>query len=507
MDFQAAGTNGKARPVVAVIDVGSNSVRLLVARQLSPEAFEVVDEERFDARLGENQRDGALTPEGIARGMRAMRIMYEVAQSYAPSALFIGGTEALRRAPNAADFLDGVEHELGVPVQVLPAQDEAFASFVGAINSTTLADGHIVDIGGGSLEVMRVAGRQLVDVQSVPLGAIYATERYLKGDPPSARDIRALRKAVGQAITFDQKLPVLFGVGGAVRNIARIVRARRSYPLRRLHGLEVTPRELRRVITSLVAVPSEGRRKLPGVTAGRADILPAAAIVLDEVLIRSGATALTVSGQGLREGLVWRELRGEQPVLDDVRRASVDGLALANGVESSASQPVVDVAGAVFEATRRLHGLDDADLDLLRSAARLVDVGLHIDFYNRDRHAEYLIHSGDLHGFSHREIILIASIVRWASSGTPDLAPYKVLVQPEDARRVAVLAVLLGVARAIRRRTPSPVGSFSVEVDHRTLTVTLIGSRLDAELNALEHQARRLESLLRVTVTLILRPD
>lgn len=486
---------------VAVVDVGSNSVRLLVARELSAEAFEVIDEERFDARLGEGQASGDLTAEGIERGLRALRIMSEVARSFSPSTITVVGTEALRRAPNAGEFIERAREETGLTVRVLSGPEEAFAGYLGVINSTGLRDGYLLDIGGGSLELMRVEERRLAEVQSAPLGAIYSTERYLRGDPPASKEIRALRKAVRKEISVSQPASVLYGTGGAVRNLARILRMRQRYPLRRLHGLVLGRREVRRLAAQLAGASLEERRKMPGLSANRADILHAAAIVVDEAMELTGATTLTVAGQGLREGVLWQELRGEGAVLPNVRRASISGLARANGVDELAAEPAVVTAAQLFEATRGAHGLGDEDLDLLVSAARLAGVGMHVDYYNRDRHAEYLVHSGDLHGFSHREIVLLAALVRWASSGTPDLSPYRSIVEAEDTRRATVLAALLGTARAIRRRVPSPVLSVEASVRKGELRLRLVGGGpLDAELYELERQQKRLESALKLAL-------
>ena len=489
------------RQAIAVIDVGSNSVRLLVARALSQFAFEVIDEERFDARIGEGQDFGALTPEGIERGLRAFRIMAQVALAHQPAAITVAGTEALRRAGNSQEFLDRALAQTGLRIRVLSGDEEAFCGFLGVVNSTPLRDGHLLDIGGGSLELMRVTGRQLSAVQSAPLGAIYSHERYLHSDPPNAREVRALRKAVRTQLSVEEQHAVLYGAGGAVRNLARIVRIQRKYPLRRLHGFEISRRDLHRLANRLARATNEDRRRIPGVGANRSDILHASAIVIDEVLALTGAESLIVSGQGLREGLVWQLLRPEGAILPDVRRASVSGLARANSVDELAAEPVVHAAAALFEATRASHQLGAPELDLLLHAARLSGIGMHIDYYNRDRHAEYLVHSGDLHGFSHREIVILAALVRWADSGSPDLSAYKSVVLPEDTRTVAALAALLGIARAVRRRVPSPVLDFRAQVKKGALRLSLgaLGD-LSTELYEIERQQRRSESVLKLTL-------
>lgn len=486
----------------AIIDVGSNSVRLLVARSLAPDAFEVVDEERFDARIGEGQdSSGVIAPEAMERGLRALSIMAQVARSHQPASITVAGTEALRRASNADEFIERAHALTGLNLRILSGQEEALCGFLGVVNSTALRDGYLLDIGGGSLELMRVADRQLALAQSVPLGAIYATEHYLPSDPPTSREIRALRKAVRSAFDFRESHPVLFGTGGAARNLARVIRIQRSYPLRRLHGFEIPRRELKRLANRLARASSDERRKIAGVGSNRADIIHAAALVIDEVMNMVGAESLTVAGQGLREGLVWQDLRDEGSILPDVRRASVSGLALANGLDEAASEPVVSAARILFEATRQVHGLGDEELDLLLHGARLAGIGMHVDFYNRDRHAEYLVHSGDLHGFSHREIIMLAGLVRWADSGTPDLSLYKSITLVDDTRRTTVLATLLGIARAIRRRSPSPVLDLNCRVAKHVLRVDLVArSPVDAEIYDIERHRRRLEAVLKLNL-------
>ena len=488
---------------IAVMDVGSNSVRLLVVRELSPVAFEVIDEERFDARLGQGQVGDTLAPAALERGAEAMRLVSQVARSYGPATTVVVGTEALRRASNAPAFIADVERQTGLHVRLLSAFEEAYASFLGVINSTGLRDGWIVDIGGGSLEFMRVQGRGLAASTSVPLGAIYAAEQYLRTDPPTHKEVRSLRRAVRQGLDSPSPPPseTLYGVGGAIRNLARIIRQRKKYPLRRLHGLTIERPDLQRLVRTLASATADERRAMPGIGPARADTLHAAAIVVDEVMELSGARRLWVTGQGLREGLVWQELRGDAAVLPDVRAASISGLARANGVDDLAAEPVVSAAAQLFEATRGLHGLDSSDRDLLLDAARLAGIGMHIDYYNRDRHAEYLVHSGDLHGFTHREIVLLAELVRCADSGSPDFGSYAALVRAEDSRRVSTLAAMLGAARAVRRRRPSPVLAVETAVVRDQLHITLRGrGALDAELISLGRQQKRLAAALKVSV-------
>jgi exopolyphosphatase/guanosine-5'-triphosphate,3'-diphosphate pyrophosphatase len=160
--------------------------------------------------------------------------------------------------------------------------------------------------------------------------------------------------------------------------------------------------------------------------------------------------------------------------------------------------PVVALASRLFETTGRVHELGEEDRELLCAGTRLAGIGMHVDYYNRDRHAEYLVHSGDLHGFSHREIVLLGALVRCADEGSPDFGPHAPLTAAGDGAKVAALAVLLGLARAAYRRRPSPLRDVACRLARRRLVLDLDagGAELDPESVALERQRRRLESTL-----------
>lgn len=488
---------GTVKPgdIAAVIDLGSNSARLLVARTLGAFGFEVVDEERVDARLGEGQTDGLLSAQALQRGLEAMRIMASIAAAYEPAAIAVAGTEALRNATNANMLIAAAREATGLDIEILSGAAEAEASFLGVINSTCMVDGAILDLGGGSLEVMHVQDRTLVEALSVPLGAIYARERFLPSDPPPNREVRALRKAVRQQLHSVAPASALAGTGGAVRNLARIVRLGRRYPLRRIHGLVLQRNDVHRLARQLSRVTEAERARVPGV-GSRAGTLHAAAIVVDEVMDILGADELTVVGQGLREGLLWRQLRPESPVLADVRSASVQALASANGVDFAAARPVFATALRIFDALAEAFAMDPGDRDLLDAAAQLGQIGGHVDYYDRDRHAEYLVLSGDLHGFSHREIVLVAAIVRWAASGTPSLGAYRRIIEPGDAERAAMLASILGIAQAVHRRMPSTATAVTAELKKGALRLSIITrDAAEPELAALARQRARFEAL------------
>jgi exopolyphosphatase / guanosine-5'-triphosphate,3'-diphosphate pyrophosphatase len=166
-------------------------------------------------------------------------------------------------------------------------------------------------------------------------------------------------------------------------------------------------------------------------------------------------------------------------------------------VAAPAAAPAAEWARLVFDATRDGHGLGAWERELLGFAAQLAGIGMHIDYYNRDRHAEYLVHSGDLRGFTHREIVILAALVRWADEGTPDLSAYRALLENDDQRRTAVLAAILGVARAIDRRGAGTVGALDVKSGRGKLALRLHGhDALAPELLEIERQAKRFESVL-----------
>src|SRR5499433_813440 len=295
---------------VAVLDVGSNAVRLVLARVTPGVEFRVLCQERVQTRLAGNRR-GLLPRAAVDQTIRAVRrFLAEVRRPGAPRVLAVA-TAAVRDAPNADRLLGALRGEAGVDVRVLSGPEEARLGATAVLWSRPISRGAIVDLGGGSLQVTRVREGRIARVASVPLGAVRTSLRFLKHDPPRAREIQALRRETRERLLG--VLPraragdALIGLGGSLRALGRIflrtVEENGASP----HWLKLRREEIAQLRARLEPLSARQRRRVRGLKAERADVILAGAVVIEELMTLGGYETLTVSNEGVRHGLLIQE--------------------------------------------------------------------------------------------------------------------------------------------------------------------------------------------------------
>ena len=300
---------------VATIDVGTNSMLLLVARlgdrgQLIP----LVDRATV-TRLGRGvDRDGRLSAEGIEAGIRTLRDYVEQARATGASAIRAVGTSALRDADNAASFLEPAEGILGTPVEVITGTREAELTFLGSLEGIELPDGDvtIVDVGGGSTEIVRGRARSVLEATSLDVGSVRLFERHLRDDPPTSEQLAHARADIRRLLDASTVKPAspLVGIAGTVTTVACLIREIDPYDPDRVHGLHISTDEIARLTETLAGMPVEDRKSLPGLDPARADVIPAGALLLLELAEAAAATEVIVSNGGVRVGLAMELLEG-----------------------------------------------------------------------------------------------------------------------------------------------------------------------------------------------------
>lgn len=441
---------------LGIVDLGSNTARLAVFDHEPGEWFRLVDGIREPVRLGSGlAKTGALTADGIERALAALRLFGDYAQATQLDEIDVIGTSALRDATNAAEFMAAVE-PLHLSVSVLSGDDEAALGVLAVANSFDLSDAWVMDLGGGSAQISRMRERRFETGTAYPLGAVRLTEQHIAHDPPRKREVRALRATVegelaevcGQIRASDA--PVI-AIGGTIRNLARAVQESAGDPLGRLHGYVLERAALAELTNELLGQKRRLRARKPGLNPDRADIILAGALVYLWLLESSGRDGLMISGQGVREGAFYRRFLPAPHLLDDVRRFTVENLKAQYGQKLAHVDRVVRLSLQIFDALEPLHGFGESERALLEAAGHLHDVGMTVDYHRHHKHGAYLLSSTALHGFSHREQILISALVRYHRKGMPRLGAYRRLAHPGDTEVLLRLASCLRLAEQLDR--------------------------------------------------------
>jgi exopolyphosphatase / guanosine-5'-triphosphate,3'-diphosphate pyrophosphatase len=441
----------------AVVDIGSNSGRMIVFRLREGEHLDVIEDARAPLRLARDLRDDdALGPEAIERTVEALNDFLAVARGAGAERMIAVATSAVRDASDGDQLLRRA-NRLGVPLQAIDGEHEALLGFYGAVHDLPVRSGFTFDVGGGSAEVSAFRDRRLVRSWSMPIGSLRMSDRYLAADPPDESELRALRKAArmaleGAGITELGRDGDLVGVGGTVRNLAKIDLKRTDYPLPLLHGYHLHDRRIGEMIDDLATRTMKRRAAMPGLNPDRADTIVGGAIVIHAIAQHVGADHVVVSSRGLREGLALATGLGGVPSPEWVRRISVATLAARFTTWGAAqAERRAALAAEIIEAAD--PGAPARVTEMLGHAAVLLDVGRAIDYYRRFEHAAMIVTAADLGGFSHEDLGILTAILRQADDDTR-LGPYGRLVPAEDRAAVVRAATALILADELNRRIP-----------------------------------------------------
>jgi exopolyphosphatase / guanosine-5'-triphosphate,3'-diphosphate pyrophosphatase len=457
---------------IGVIDLGSNTTRLIVMGYVPHHSFRLLDEVRENVRLAEGiGADGRLKQAPMERAVATMRLFQQLCQSSEVQQLIPAATSAVREATNRDAFLARVEAEAGIRFRVLTAEEEAYYGYLGVANSLNLGDAYMIDIGGGSTQVTLMRGRRFVRTTSQPIGALRLTDRIISSDPISTKEFKTLEQTVTSHFADIDWIAApgprdLAGIGGTIRTIADIDRKLAGYPLGLTHGYRFTRDRLAALIERLRGMTLHQRKDLPGLNHDRADLILAGAVILHTVMQRGNFEQVTVSGQGLREGLFYEHfLAGEDPpLLADIRTFSVQNMARTYNYESIHAAKVRELSLSLFDQLVPLHGYGSWERELLNHAATLHDIGLAVGYYDHHRHGAYLLLNMALAGFSHREQVMLASLVRYHRKGDIDVGDLEAVLEEADSMRIARLAALLRLAECLERRKSQVVQGLHVEI-------------------------------------------
>jgi exopolyphosphatase/guanosine-5'-triphosphate,3'-diphosphate pyrophosphatase len=444
----------------AVMDIGSNSARMIVFRMREGEHLDVLEDARAPLRLARELRDGAeLGAAAIDRTVEALRDFRAVADGAGATRMIAVATSAVRDAADGPALLEHAR-AMGIPLEVIDGDTEARLGFLGAVHDLPVTSGATLDVGGGSAELTRFRDRVLDDSWSFELGSLRLSDRFLIKDPPTDPELRKLRKHVAAELARGGILPLaegddLIGIGGTVRNLAKIDMRRTEHPLHLLHGYVLTATRLDALTAELASRSMRRRAQVAGLNPDRADSVLGGALAIREVLRHLKAAKLVVSSRGLREGLALAEAGGSIPPPRFVRAISLATLA----ARFATWEPKAAERRAVV-ATRLHESLEPEARDLvpemLEHAARLLDVGRAIGYYQRFEHAAMIATAADLAGFSHEALGAMTAILRQADDDAR-LGPYARLVPGSARPAVLRAATVLALADELNRRIPPGV--------------------------------------------------
>jgi exopolyphosphatase/guanosine-5'-triphosphate,3'-diphosphate pyrophosphatase len=450
------------------IDIGTNSLKLLVADVEEDGTLEVIARERAMVRLGkETLATGRLPAEAIEAAASTVEGFLRAAQGSGAETVRAVATCAVREASNAGELVEAVKRRTGIEVEIVSGDEEARLINLGVRSefASRLDPLLMVDIGGGSTELVVSDGSRVRLTESLPIGVVRLAGR-VRSDPPSEKDIRRMKKeiraAAKRAVDAVRKtgFRTCVGTSGTIQSLSMVyeaaIRGREPNP----SGHRTLTRSgLKKVARLLRGTTEKEKLKIPGLDPRRRDIAVPGALLLRWILKHAGADSIVVGERGLREGILldFVARHGERPVFDrDVRARSVDRLLRRGNAEVLHAAHVARLALEIFDQTHALHQLTAAEREWLHYGALLHDVGCYVGYSRHQQHSYYLITHGDLTGFSADEIEVMASIARYHKGGGPKnsheswrrLNPY---LRPVVEKLAAIVRIADGLERSHRQ--------------------------------------------------------
>jgi exopolyphosphatase/guanosine-5'-triphosphate,3'-diphosphate pyrophosphatase len=534
---------------LAAIDIGSNSIHLVIVRAEPGQHLEIIDREKEMVRLGSGTlRAYRLSKQTIDRAVMTLRRFKQMAEANRVDLIIATATAAVRESHNADEFIETVRKEVGLDVQLLPGVEEARLIAL-AVSEVTDFHGRralIIDIGGGSTEFIVTSGAGPELLLSIRLGAVRLTEKFITTDPvsPEERERLAatLRSDLTRVVWEIKRLGFDFVIGtsGTILNmVSAIVQAEAAAHMEEHSGFEpfsqtVTLGQLKRMNRRLATMTVRERGRVPGLEKDRADIVIAGGLLLETILSSLGAKEITSCDWSLREGVILNHLRKlaaeSQPIEEppdsnpplpatdaveidaslNVRARSVLSVARRYDYDEPHSHHVAKLATRIFDDTHDLHGMGEHERNLLEYAALLHDIGYHIAHNNHHRHGLYLIKNSEMPGFTGSEIAVMAAVVRYHRGSMPK--------KPSDARMrrehedflsversqrsvVLKLAAILQIADGLDRSHQQLVRNVRCEISGTTATMRLEGeTESELELWSADRKARWFREIFRVAV-------
>lgn len=496
---------------LAIIDMGSNSIRFVVLQIAENKSYSLLYQEKESIRLGQGlSQTGELSDAGMERAMKCLKVYKHIMEVMKIHNCMAVATAAVRNASNGDEFLKRIDAETGIAMTIITGEREAYLGYLGVINTIAMKDFLLFDLGGASIELTLVQSGNPVHSISIPIGAVTVTEKFsLQGnvDPAHLQEcLKFVRKKILAAEWVKNLNLPLIGIGGTARNFAKMDQRTTNYELAKVHNYILSADHFNTLYDEITLRTNANRKKIPGLSSERADLIVAGAAVIKTLFDISGSKEMVISGCGLREGLFFEYYASyfhlPSPRFDDILKFSVRNFigTLGSIINEEHCQQVTRTAGLLFDQFKNLHGYGERERLYLTTAAKLHDVGKIINFYEHARHSAFMIGHAPLYGLTHREQLIISFIAGFHHGIRRKIMRayrYANMVTAEDWDLIRKLSTFLALAEASDITYEQIVQDIHVQIAENvavaviTTTPGAITNAADYEMNQLTKQFKK----------------
>jgi exopolyphosphatase/guanosine-5'-triphosphate,3'-diphosphate pyrophosphatase len=459
---------GQEGRVVAFIDIGTNSIRLLVVRLNPNHSYTILTRQKQQVRLGDGEfEDEEILPQAVERAVIVCKSLTDLARSFNVEEFVAVATSAMREAENQQEILHRLRQEASLDIRVISGQEEARLIYLGVASGLHLEgkQAFFIDIGGGSTEIAVGTERDYQLLESFKLGAIRLSNQYLppsETGPISPERYKKIQQHVKNIIIRSVKKirklspDCAIASSGTAMNLAEI--AQKALHLNGGPEIILTHRDLKKVVNILCSLTLEQRRKIPGINPERADIIVPGAAILDTFMQELSLDTITVTGRGLQDGLLvdYLSRMDEFPLLGELspRQRSVLQLGRSCGINEAHARTVTALVLSMFDSAKdqKLHQFGHAERELLEFATFLHDIGSFISYTNHQAHSYYIIKNSELLGFDQHEVTFMANLAKYHRKKSPRKKDPDILdLDPHERDALRMLATFIRLGESLDR--------------------------------------------------------
>ena len=487
---------------VALIDLGSNSVRFVISEITESGSYRLVYQQKESIRLSEGMwTHQMLTKPAMERAIKTLKALSHMAKAMGVTEIQGIATAAVRLASNGNSFIRRVYAETGIPLRPISGEEEAYLGFLGVVNTIGLDDFIVFDLGGASIEISLIENRQLKKSVSLPMGALVMTGQFQSKHEFTKVEYTSMISHIQDVLHRETwlrnvRLP-LIGIGGTARNIAKMDQREKNYPIPKLHNYKVKKATMEALFQRVKETPWEERKKISGLSSERADIIVAGMAIIMELMEYTKATSMIVSGCGLREGLFFQyygsrysgEMYGlpclqKNGVVDDiVTHSTLNVLRSFTPHDVDHSLYIAKLSKLIYKQWKELMPEGERLKLLLKVASLLHDLGKQINYYSHARHSAYMIINSNIYGLSHREQLISAFVAAFShgvNSKFLKQSPYLSILKDGDRDIINKLSFPLALAEAFDESHERTIRSIQSHIGEKRIDVYV-------EVQALSH--------------------
>lgn len=477
---------------LGIIDIGSNSIRLVILKINEDNSFRIIDEKKESVRLGmEMTEEGGLNLQRVEKAMDTLRFFMDIAKATNVNNIIAVATEAVRRASNREYFVERAKNEIGIDIRVLQGNEEAFYDYFGTVNSMEFDNALLMDIGGCSNQLILVENRKMVQAISLPYGAINLSETFKL---QSALDKNKEDELKNFLLKEYSKVPwiknakgyPLIGIGGTIRNIGKIARKKNNYPMDVSHNYHIDSENIYEIYDLAKSRDIKQREKIKGLSKERADIFLGAAAAVVTVMESCNASDVYISGNGLREGIIYEYiLKGKEPI-EKVLDFSLNNIMCDFQLDISHAKRVRSYTETLFEQLKPVHNISQNVSRILKTTTLLHDLGIDINYYGHHKHSFYMMLNSRINGLTHREQLMAAHIAAFhrREEFKIDTYQYRNMLHEDDISVIQKIGVLLKISECLDQRQNGNIEQIQCNLQTDTVIIKLFAnSNPEIEIN------------------------